>query len=69
MRCRIRDLIAANARPSTADEIAERRRYQAAREQMQRERAERYPIITADNAEEVIAWQDRRLAELLRERV
>ena len=33
-----------------------------------RERAERYPVLTAENAQEAIAWQHARMAELTAER-
>jgi hypothetical protein len=48
----------------TPARIAERLRYSAARAQVQREREGVYPTITVENANEVIAWQERRLREL-----
>lgn len=50
----------------TAEQVAERIRHRAACEQALREREERFPVLTAENAREAIAWQDARIAELTR---
>jgi len=64
---RIKAQIARQARRDTPEEIAWRFRQRAASEQIHRERAERYPVITADNLDEALAWQERRFEELMRE--
>lgn len=46
-------------------EAARLRRHAEAREQVQRERAARYPEVTAANVAEVIAWQEKRMGQLL----
>ena len=47
--------------PARADE---RRRLRKIGEQVEHERLERYPVLTADNAQEAMDWQAARLAEL-----
>ena len=54
-------------RADTPEQLAWRLRYNAAREQMELEKAVRYPEITPENAREMIAWQENRLRELMRE--
>jgi hypothetical protein len=61
---RIGAQMARNNRPHTAAEIADTRRRVAAGEQVNRERLARWPIVTAENFDEVNAWQNARLAEL-----
>ena len=46
-------------------EAAWRRRNTAALEQVRREVSEKYPSITAENAAEVLKWQEARWAELM----
>lgn len=53
-----------NDRANTPQAIAERLRRRAICEQVDRERGERFPTITAENVRDFIAWQDRRFAEL-----
>jgi len=48
----------------TAEQIADRLRYSAAAERAIRDREELFPVLTADNAAEAIAWQERRIREL-----
>jgi hypothetical protein len=50
----------------TPEQVAERRRYHAAAEQAVHERAQRFPILTAENAAEAIAWQEARIKELIK---
>jgi hypothetical protein len=47
----------------TAGDIAERVTARAAGEQAIREREERYPVLTTENAREAMAFQERRIAE------
>ncbi len=54
-----------NGPPDTSDTIAERIRYRAVAEQAVREREERYPILTAENAADAMKWQEARIRELL----
>jgi len=57
-----------NGPPDTAETIAERLRQRAAAEQAMRERDERWPELTAENAGEALVWQrarERELCELL----
>jgi hypothetical protein len=56
----------AEARSNTPEAIAWRKRHNAATEIVNRERLEKYPVITDANADEVIAWQRRRLDELMK---
>jgi hypothetical protein len=53
-----------NGGPDTPERIAERARYNAALEQMRRELCTVYPAITTGNADEILDWQKRRIAEL-----
>lgn len=54
-----------NGAPDTEASVAERRYYDdVIRPQIDIERSARYPRITADNAREMIEWQERRIAEL-----
>jgi hypothetical protein len=48
----------------TPEQIAERLRYRAAAEQVAREREERFPLLTAENVAEVLAWQEARIKDL-----
>jgi hypothetical protein len=65
MRRTIKSLIAAQNRPSTPAEVAERIAYRAACEQATVERAALYPLLTADNFAEAASFQERRINELL----
>lgn len=51
-------------RRDTPADIAARRRRIWAGQQVNRERDERWPTITAQNVGEVLAWQENRLREL-----
>ena len=42
----------------------ERKRHRAACEQALREREARFPVLTAENADEAIRWQEQRIREL-----
>ena len=53
--------------PDAAETIAERVRYRQAAEKAVREREEKYPILTQENAAEAIAWQEKRIQEILKE--
>lgn len=53
-------------RPDSAEQIAERIRHRAACDQAVREREQRFPTLTTENAAEAIAWQTARIAELTR---
>lgn len=55
-----------NGRPDTAETIAERLRHREACAQAVREREQRFAVLTAENVAEAIAWQEARIAELLR---
>jgi len=48
----------------TPEAVRERTRHRAICEQAHRECMERYPVLTAQNAGEAIAWQEARIAEL-----
>ncbi len=50
--------------PEPPEAAAERLRHRAAAEQAMREREARWPTLTAENAQEAIAWQTARIAEL-----
>jgi hypothetical protein len=50
----------------TQERFAERERNRKASEQVTAEREARFPVLTAENAAEVIAWQEARLKELLK---
>ena len=49
----------------TPEAIAERKARKRAEERLPVERAERYPEVTTENVGEVLAWQERRLRELV----
>jgi hypothetical protein len=53
-------------RPDTPEQIAERIAYRKACEQARLERQQAFPIITAENFAEKDAFQNRRIAELMR---
>jgi hypothetical protein len=59
----IRDL----QRPDTPADVAERIAHRRAVERLDVERSERFPEITPANAGEMLAWQERRMRELLAE--
>lgn len=61
----VRQLAADKARPDTAADVSYRIAARAAGEQAVRERAERFPQLTAENAGEALAWQESRLRELM----
>jgi len=50
--------------PDTAEAIAERLAYIKIRDQVRAEFAVRYPVLTAENAQEAIEWQANRINEL-----
>jgi hypothetical protein len=52
-------------RPDTHADLAWRLRSNAVREQLNRERAERWPVLDADNIREVLRWQEDRYAALM----
>lgn len=54
------------ASKDTPEDVAARLRRAAAAEQVGREREALYPVITPDNVAKVLAWQERRLTELMR---
>jgi hypothetical protein len=54
-----------NRSTDTADAIAWRFRMRNASEIVACERPLRFPNITADNAGEVLAWQESRIAEIV----
>jgi hypothetical protein len=45
--------------------VAERLRHRAAADQVALERAELFPEITPENAQDVLAWQEARIRELM----
>lgn len=49
---------------NTPEAIAERIRCRGIREQVDRERESRFPVLTSENAKEAIAWQESRIKEL-----
>lgn len=51
-------------RPDPPGAAAERIRHRAIAEQAVREREAKWPILTAENAGEAIAWQTARIIEL-----
>jgi hypothetical protein len=53
-------------RADTDEAIAERISHRAACERAVREREDRFPVLTPENAVEAIAWQTARITELLR---
>ena len=46
--------------------VSWRIRFKAAAEQAVRERESRFPVLTAENAQEAIEWQGKRIDELMR---
>ena len=52
-------------RPDTPQQLAERIRRRDICDQIAKEREARYPRVTAENAREVLDWQDARLRELI----
>jgi hypothetical protein len=66
MRRRIRDLQLANQRPDSAEEVVERRLRRAAGEQAVKERQEKFPVLTAENADEAIRFQEARIQALMK---
>lgn len=51
--------------PDTPDGARQRAKQNAVLEQVRRERTARYLIITPDNIDEVNAWQEARIEELM----
>ena len=48
----------------TPERVAERARHRKACERAVREREEKFPSLTAENAAEAMRWQEKRIAEL-----
>lgn len=65
MRTTIRSKQLANQRPDTRADIDHRIATRAAGEQAVQERKAKFPMLTATNAEEALAWQEARLRELM----
>lgn len=55
----------ANGGPSTSEQAAWNRKRRAAGEQANQEMMERFAPLTPEKALEAVAWQDRRIAELM----
>jgi len=53
-----------NGEPDTNAQVEERVRARAACDQAHRETLEKFGTITAENADEAIAWQEARMREL-----
>jgi hypothetical protein len=51
-------------RPDPPGAVEARLRHRAACEQLERERAERFPNPSFEQIDEMLAWQERRLREL-----
>lgn len=50
--------------PDTREQVAERVRHRAASERAVKEREERFPVLTAENARAAMDWQEARIKEL-----
>lgn len=64
MRRSIKSLIAAQQRPDTPEELADRLWLNGILEQVKTELRQRYPVITATNGPEALEWQQERIREL-----
>jgi hypothetical protein len=63
IRAKMRDDATANS----PERIAERLRHRAACDAARADREREYPVLTADNAQEAIDFQERRIREILEE--